>query len=66
MVKNATTPNLTVGMKVQVPWGLEREVDGTVLEVWGDPPQHVRVELHLEGEDEPMVLLLAASALSAA
>lgn len=59
---------LSVGTTVRVPWGLDREVEGTIVEVWGDPPAHVRVELHLDGDDEadPVVLLLAPSALTAA
>lgn len=59
---------LHVGATVRVPWGLEGDVEGTIVEVWGDPPAHVRVELHLEGDDEaePVVLLLAPSALTAA
>ena len=59
---------LTVGSRVRVPWGLEEDVEGTVVEVWGDPPAHVRVELHLTDDDdaEPVVLLLAPSTLTAA
>jgi hypothetical protein len=59
---------LRVGATVRVPWGLEGDVEGTIVEVWGDPPAHVRVELHLEGDDdaEPVVLLLAPSVLTAA
>jgi hypothetical protein len=57
---------LAVGAAVRVPWGLEEDVDGTVVEVWGDPPAHVRVELHLPLDDdaEPVVLLLAPSAVT--
>ncbi len=59
---------LQVGDKVKVPWGLHREVDGEIVEVWGDPPQHVRVRLELAEDDEdgPMTLLLAPSVLTAA
>jgi len=60
---------LIVGSTVRVPWGLEVDVEGTVVEVWGDPPQHVRVQLSLpkaEDDAEPVVLLLAPSALTAA
>lgn len=63
------TDRFQVGTAVRVPWGLDRDVEGTILEVWGDPPAHVRVELRLEGEGdegEPVVLLLAPSALTAA
>lgn len=67
MVKSATAPQLSVGSKVRVPWGLNRDVEGTVVEVWGDPPSHVRVELHLDDEEsESVVLLLAPSAVAAA
>lgn len=59
---------LQVGATVRVPWGLEGDVEGKIVEVWGDPPAHVRVELHLEGDDdaEPVVLLLSPSVLTAA
>jgi primosomal protein N' len=61
------TEQLHVGARVRVPWGLEDDVEGTVVEVWGDPPVHVRVELHLkDDDDEPVVLLLTPSALTAA
>ena len=50
-----------------MPWGLD-DLEGKIVEVWGDPPAHVRVRLHLEGDDgtEPVVLLLAPSALTPA
>ena len=59
---------LRVGATVRVPWGLESDVKGKVIEVWGDPPVHVRVQLLLEGDDdsEPVVLLLSPTALEAA
>ena len=60
---------LTVGSTVRVPWGVDGEVEATVVEVWGDPPAHVRVQLHLpeeEADAEPVVILLAPSALTAA
>ncbi|MBI2709261.1 MAG: hypothetical protein HYX34_06160 [Actinobacteria bacterium] len=63
------TKQLAVGSTVRVPWGLEDAVEGTVVEVWGDPPVHVRVQLHLPEPDDdadPVVLLLAPSALTAA
>jgi primosomal protein N' len=68
VVNKGTTTQLTVGSTVRVPWGLHGEVEGTIVELWGDPPMHVRVELHLEGEDdaEPVVVLLTPSALTAA
>ena len=51
---------LRVGDDVLVPWGLD-EVHGRVVEVWGDPPTHVRVELDLGDDEEPEVLLLNPS-----
>ena len=58
---------LRVGATVRVPWGLEGDVEGRILELWGEPPVHVRVQLMLDGDDdEPIVLLLAASTLTAA
>jgi hypothetical protein len=57
---------LRVGGTVRVPWGIQGDVEAKILEIWGDPPAHVRVQLTLEGDDEPIVLLLAASILSAA
>lgn len=69
MVKNTTAPQLTIGAAVRVPWGLNREVDGTIVEVWGDPPSHVRVRLYFDDADpdsEPVVLLLTPSVLTAA
>lgn len=59
---------LRVGATVRVPWGLEGDVEGKIVEVWGDPPVHVRVELRLDDDEdaEPVVLLLAPSALTAA
>ena len=49
---------LHVGDRVKVPWGLD-EVEGEIVEVWGDPPAHVRVALDLEADAEPEVLLLS-------
>ena len=57
---------LKIGDRVEVPWGLERNVRGTVVEVWGKPATHVRVQLELGEDDEPVVLLLSPSAMSAA
>lgn len=60
---------LTVGTTVRVRCGLEGDVEGAVVEVWGDPPAHVRVELHFvdDGDDdEPVVLLLSPSVVTAA
>lgn len=52
-----TQHNLRSGDRVMVPWGMD-EIMGTVLEVWGSPPAHVRVALELEANEEPEVLLL--------
>jgi hypothetical protein len=49
--------SLKVGDRVVVPWGLD-EVNGRVVEVWGEPATHVRVELDLGEGEEPEVLLL--------
>jgi len=60
---------LKVGDTVYVPWGLEEPVEGTVVELWGEPPTQVRVQLHLgdgDDQDEPVVLLLSPSVLTAA
>lgn len=60
---------LEVGDEVRVPWGSDRSVAATILEVWGDPPQHVRVMLHLDGSDEgeePIVILVSPAVLTAA
>jgi primosomal protein N' len=57
---------IKVGDRVLIPWGLEEPVQGRVLEIWGDPPSQVRVQLlDVEGEDAP-VLLLPESLLSLA
>lgn len=59
---------LKIGDRVEVPWGRDRNVPATVVEVWGDPPTQVRVqlELTLEEDDEPVVLLLSPSVMTAA
>jgi len=60
---------LQVGSSVVVPWGLERDVEGVVVEVWGNPPAHIRVRLRFEEDDEeaePVVLLLSPSSVTAA
>lgn len=53
---------------MNVPWGLEADVKAKILELWGDPPVHVRVQLLLESDDdsEPVILLLSPSVLEAA
>jgi hypothetical protein len=62
------TQQLRVGATVRVPWGLEGDVKAKIVEVWGDPPAHVRVQLLLDADDdsEPVVLLLSPSDLEAA
>lgn len=67
MVK-AMSGHFKVGDAVSVPWGLDADLSGTVVEVWGDPPAQVRVKLDLPEEDdgEPVVLLLAVGAVTAA
>lgn len=58
MVSKSDT--LKIGDRVTVPWGLDEDVDGRVVDIWGDPPDKVRVELDLGDEEEPEVLLLNA------
>ena len=61
--------SMRVGATVRVPWGLDRDVEGTIVEVWGDPPTQVRVQLHLGTEDEdaePVIILLSPTVLTAA
>lgn len=53
-----------VGERVFVPWGLDEDVEGTVVEVWGDPPTHVRVALEIEKDEEPQTLLLKPKILT--
>jgi hypothetical protein len=48
---------LHVGDRVKVAWGSD-EVLGTITEIWGSPPAHVRVALELEEDEGPEVLLL--------
>lgn len=67
------TRTLRPGTSVVVPWGLD-QVRGEILEVWGDPPRHVRVRLHLgdssdlamAGSDEAAVILLSADLVEVA
>lgn len=40
------------GARVQVPWGFDTR-NGRIVEVWGDPPTHVRVDVELAGPDHP-------------
>lgn len=43
--------DIRVGARVRVPWGISDFVEGEIVEVWGDPPRIVRVEI-LFGTDE--------------
>jgi hypothetical protein len=58
--------HVKVGDVVLVPWGLEEPVHARVVEVWGDPPSQVRVQLLLDEEDERPVLLLPEELLTLA
>jgi hypothetical protein len=58
--------HVRVGDLVLVPWGLEEPVRGRVVEVWGDPPSQVRVQLFVDDEDDQPVVLLPESLLSLA
>lgn len=58
--------HVRVGDLVLVPWGLEEPVRGRVVEVWGDPPSHVRVQLLVDDEGDHPVVLLPESLLSLA
>lgn len=68
IVVNDMANHLQGGTKVRAPWGLEGPVEGEVVEVWGDPPAHVRVQLRLDSYDdsEPIVILLSPKDLEAA
>lgn len=50
------------GMRVRVPWGLDEDREGVIVELWGDPahPTQIRVELAPSGEEDEAVLLLLA------
>ena len=58
--------HVRVGDLVWVPWGLEEPVRGRVVEVWGDPPSQVRVQLLVDDEGNQPVILLPESLLSLA
>ncbi len=58
--------HVRVGDLVLVPWGLEESVQGRVVEVWGDPPSHVRVQLLVDDEGDQPIVLLPESLLSLA
>ena len=52
------TSILKPGLWVIVPWGLDAPRRGKILEVWGDPPTQIRVELEPVAEDEEAAVLL--------
>lgn len=58
--------HVRVGDDVLVPWGLGEPVHGRVLEIWGDPPSHVRVQLILDADEDRPILLLPPSLLTRA
>ncbi len=58
--------HVKVGDFVLVPWGREEPVRARVVEVWGDPPSQVRVQLLVDEEGERPVLLLPESLLTMA
>jgi hypothetical protein len=61
--------SLKIGDIVSVPWGLKEPVRARIVDVWGDPPVQVRVQLLTYGSEEdepPVVLLLSASVVTAA
>ena len=63
----ATQVVLKPGARVVVPWGLDEPRRAVVIDVWGDPPTQVRVELEpLTDDEEPAVLLLSPSVVSPA
>lgn len=63
-----TMQTLKVGLRVRVPWGLDRSVEGEIVDVWGDPATQVRVRLFLEDDDtvRPTIILLSPAVLDAA
>lgn len=65
---NQTSASLRVGDAVFVPWGLDAPKRARVVEVWGDPPAHVRIELETSEDeaDEPVVILISPGVLSLA
>lgn len=56
-----------IGDEVDVPWGVDRYLKATVIDVWDTPEAHVKVRIDVdEDPEEPVVLLLSSSTLSAA
>jgi primosomal protein N' len=63
----ATRVGLRPGTRVVVPWGLDEPRGAVVIDVWGDPPTQIRVELdQISDDEEPTVLLLSPSVVSPA
>ena len=60
---NRAQRQLKVGDRVSVPWG-SGHVEGRVIDVWGNPPAHVRVALFIEADEEPEYLLLNPALVS--
>ncbi len=58
--------HVRVGDFVLIPWGLEEPVRGRVVEVWGDPPSQVRVQLLADDDDDQPVILVPESILNLA
>jgi hypothetical protein len=68
-VVNDMARQLRVGDTVLVPWGFNPPVKAKILQIWGDPPANIRVQIAFYEDDEdadPIVLLLAPSLLQAA
>jgi hypothetical protein len=61
MVK-AEGQRFEVGDVVLVPWGVATQLTGEIIEVWGDPEDHVRVVIRFE-RDEPMFIFTRSSLL---
>lgn len=59
-----TTPPLKVGDRVSVHWGLDADKHGVIVDVWGDPPSNIRVEVQVGEGEEPELLLLSPSAVT--
>ena len=55
-----------VGDLVLIPWGLQEPVRARVVEVWGDPPSQVRVQLLADDDEDQPVILVPESILNPA
>ncbi len=58
--------HVKVGDLVLIPWGLEEPVRARVVEVWGDPPSQVRVQLLADDDEDQPVILVPESILNPA